>query len=183
MNSLYSFFDDTFCADDCFSYMNILVNPKLQSQKIMGCENSLTLENLTNNFIAEYKTCKCDNGKPALRCNTEVEQFCDKDGCFQNYIYNATSKACYIQDMSLMCEKTQHYVKEKNACEPNVCYCSYGEVTDKCSDHATHTCKLNTCIEGTEPIQGKDGAECTKTCKNILFMDSTWIKPLNSSEI
>ena len=183
MNSLYSFFDDTFCADNCFNFMNILVKPGLENRTIVGSENELTLENLTSNFVAEYNICKCENGKPELRCDNEVDQFCDKDGCHKNFEYDAADRSCKIVETLVTCEKNHHYVKEEKSCKPNVCYCSYGEVTDKCAEHATHTCKLNTCIEGTVQIQGIDGNVCAKPCDNVLVLDDTWIKPHNSNNI
>ena len=157
MNSLYSFFDDTFCADDCFSYMKIIVDPESDPVKCLDKDGvEVTPQNLNDNFLGEYKTCKCDNGNPALRCKNEVEQFCDKDGCFQNYLYNATGKSCDLQVgniMSLTCEKTQHYVKEKSACEPNDCYCTYGEVVNKCYDHGFHSCNASKCRSDAKPLQ------------------------------
>ena len=133
--------------------MNILVKPGLENQTIVRDENEITLQNLTSNFVAEYNICKCENGKPALRCDNEVDQFCYKDGCVKNFEYHTACRSFTIVEKALVIHqwwpaKNQHYVKKEKSCEPNVCYCSYwsyGEVTDKCY---AHTYKINTCIEG-----------------------------------
>ena len=138
--------------------------------------------------------CWCENGTPAKLCRSEDIQACDPSGCNTasesasgiTYVYDEASEKCvkpsFITDFIKppTCNSTQHYVENTNSCETNVCYCSYGEVHSKCTEHKNHVCKLNTCKNGTEPIQGDDGTECSKKCENVLFMDSTWFQPLGA---
>ena len=155
--------------------MNIELKPDSKEYSFEIDGEEFTLANFTSNFTSTYKTCYCKNGKPALRCEDENKETCDKDSCDENFKYDTDSKICVPIDVSLTCQQMEHYVNKTNTCERNVCYCNYGEVTTgKCIEHNSHSCRAVTCNPDTVLSEGKKGFECTKPCEKILFMDSTW---------
>ena len=173
MSSLYDFFDDTFCASNCFEFMNI----KPIEEKVVS--GNWTIDDLANIFTAEYKKCKCENGQPSLRCTDDTIEYCDPQGCFDNYAFNLETNSCVIKkiDIASTCTNTEHYVEETDTCEPNICYCNLGEPSQNCFEHGLHICKPSSCVSGTEPIEVGKGSLCVKKCSKILEMDSTWFKP------
>ena len=61
----------------------------------------------------------------------------------------------------LPCSDTEHFDENKDRCEPNVCYCTYGEVTDKCYGNNTHSCDALKSRSNMQPTQGTDVIECS----------------------
>ena len=177
MSSLYDFFEDSFCANNCFDYMKIKpINDTIES-------GSWDITNLNEIFTAEYKKCKCLNGEPSLRCSNETAEYCDPDGCDENFIYDIKSHSCIPASVAATCTKFEHYVKLSNRCEPNVCYCNLGEPSLNCFEHNLHICKPSSCISGTEPIEVAGGSECVKKCSKILEMDSSWYQPVTDLQV
>ena len=150
------------------------MNIKPKSDMYSGFWN---INTLNETFTAEYKKCKCLNGEPSLRCSDEFTEYCDPDGCDENYEYDIGTHSCIPASVALTCTKTEHYVKDNKKCEPNVCYCNLGEVSENCFEHNSHICKPSSCISGTEPIEVTGGSECVKKCSKILEMDSSWYQP------
>ena len=150
MSSVYGFFNTTFCADDCTSYMKITP------------DNSCTESSQTS---IEYNKCTCKNGKPALRCDAEDKDYCDPDGCYKHYHYDPKSKKCkrnecYCDSLEegnagpakncdvhntqqCDCEKYYHNDEWGN-CVENVCRCNEPDSipvpNNQCKQHDTHQC-------------------------------------------
>ena len=73
------------------------------------------------------------------------------------------------------CSQTQHYIEGTDTCESNVCSCIYGEVTDSCTKHNTHSCKDENCNSHEN--------DCVQPCQKTLLMDSSWFRPVTAEEV
>ena len=151
MHTVYGFFDTTFCADDCASFMKITP------------DNSYTRSIQTS---IEYKTCTCEHGKPALRCDVEDKDYCDPDSCDEFYHYDPRTKECKRNkckcdstDIGIKgiaknckihnsqqcdCKKFYHRDESSGKCVANVCICDERDSepvpNDKCTWHGANQC-------------------------------------------
>ena len=143
MNSLYSFFNNTFCAEDCVNYMGVVL--KDDAKNFTVCEAvGQEIHSDEFDFKAKYHICRCEYGLPALRCENEVEQFCDPDHCHINYKYNFGKKSCI----------------------PNVCKCEHGEAATLCADEDKDGCDPEGCDDGYGFVKASNS--CEKIDKSLL---------------
>ena len=159
MNSVYGFFNTTFCADDCPSYMKIIPS---QYKKDIGDltikkgKDTYDLQSFASEgfYLSTYNKCQCRHGQAALRCPKENSDFCDPRGCKEYYHYNPMSKAC-----------------EKNICKCDpYFYTGYEKGTlgpaKKCKIHDTQQCDCHDYYH-IDDISGKC-VENVCTCDQII---------------
>ena len=125
MNSLYNFFDNTFCAEDCTNYMDvILIDKDADSDPVIKYDTeTIPSNNLTSKFKAEYHICRCDHGLAALRCGDSEKEYCDPNHCHVNYHYDFGEKSCKANECNCL-----HGAKAKlcpneidQFCDPDGC--------------------------------------------------------------
>ena len=194
LNSMYAFFQENFCAENCPSYMKLVtpgddtirnaIKNSISTRAIGNGDSDddeyekyiSVIQNLmsTGGIKSGYNECYCKFGEPTLRCTTEKPlQSCDPEKCFEFYHYNDRIRGC-----------------QRNICSCNTKTTGTRGPASKCRIHQTEQCdckrfyhldSLNNCVENvcecddpdSGPIENKKCTEhgkqhCVK-CKNIFY--------------